>query len=299
MNRSGDVLSGFEAIVASGDDGSFQVAVPAGKGYLTVMGPTLDYIPREISGRELYFRGRRGGARFYAHDIVAYEAKAGAGALELTATLRPGRTIKGPVAGPAGEPVKDAVILSRQQLDSINLTWQQYNFIHARDGRFALPGFEPEKSSPVYFLDAEHGWGAAVEFSGQPAAAEPAVRLQPCGQARVRFVGPDRGPVAKLKLGPYVQLLMTPGSRTSGPVDAGEALWADATYPPNINWNEFATDSDGRITLTALIPGVPYRISDWSTVNVQGKGYQIRKDFTVKPGEFLDLGDILIEKPSS
>ena len=78
-------------------------------------------------------------------------------------------------------------------------------------------------------------------------------------------------------------------------------LAADGAYLPNVDRkhypNELATDADGRVTLPALIPGALYRISDWSTVNVQDKGYQIRKDFTVKPGETLDLGDILIEKP--
>ena len=62
-------------------------------------------------------------------------------------------------------------------------------------------------------------------------------------------------------------------------------------------WNMPRTDSDGRITFISLIPGVHYRIIDFSTVNDQDKGVQIRKDFTVKPGETLDLGEIRIEKP--
>jgi hypothetical protein len=36
---------------------------------------------------------------------------------------------------------------------------------------------------------------------------------------------------------------------------------------------------------------------DSSTINDQDKGPQVRKEFTVKPGEILDLGDILIERP--
>ena len=61
--RSGDVVSGFEAIVASKDDGAIQVAVPPGKGYLMVMGPTLDYVPKEIGGGKLFGTGKGGGRR--------------------------------------------------------------------------------------------------------------------------------------------------------------------------------------------------------------------------------------------
>jgi RNA polymerase sigma factor (sigma-70 family) len=299
------IIHGFEAIVLSNADGSFKVAVPPGKGHLMITGPTLDYIPQEIGGGKLYGSGTPGGWRFYAHDVIAYEFKNGEASQRISATLNPGKTVKGRVTGPAGEPVDDAEILSRQQLDPINLTWLNHHFIKAHHGRFELHGFDPKKASPVYFLDSDHQWGAAVELSGNQADEEVTVRLQPCGQAKARFVGPDGKPVVKLDLGVYIKLLMTPGPTQSGFVESGTQLAADEAYLPNIDPKHYAqprgavTDADGKVTLVGLIPGAPYRIVDWSTVNVQDKGVQLRKDFTVKPGETVDVGDILIENPQA
>ncbi len=305
MKPPGDIIHGFEAIVVSKADGSFDVAVPPGKGHLMILGPTLEYIPQEISGGKLYASGQPGGIRLYAHDIIAYDFKNGESSLKVSATLRPGKTLKGRIVGPAGEPVQDAVVLDRQQLDPLNLTWLTHHYISAHAGRFEVHGFDSEKASPVYFLDAEHQWGAAVEFSGKQAALELTVRLEPCGQAKARFVGPDGKPVAKLELGPYARLVITPGPSNSGYFDRGLEPTADETYMGSVDPKHYerphgpVTDAEGRITLPDLIPGAQYRIVDWSTVNVQNKGVQLRKDFTVKPGETVDLGDILIEKPQT
>ncbi|SIN70423.1 RNA polymerase sigma factor, sigma-70 family [Singulisphaera sp. GP187] len=301
MDRSGDVVHGFEAIVASQENGSFHVAVPPGKGHLMILGPTLDYLPEEVSGGTLYASGQRGGKRFYAHDVIAYDVKAGDKPTELAATLRPGKTLRGRLLGPEGEAIEDAITIARQPIDPLNLTWQGHRFVHARGGRFELHGLSPEAANPVYFFDAQHNWGATAELSGKQAGEDLTVRLQPCGQAKARFVGPDDKPLAKLSAWPYVQLLMTPGSTHSLFVDKGEHLAADATFLSNVApkhyGNDFATDAEGRITMPALIPGASYRISDWSTRNDNMKGVQLRKDFTVKPGETLDLGDIRIEHP--
>jgi DNA-directed RNA polymerase specialized sigma24 family protein len=57
-----------------------------------------------------------------------------------------------------------------------------------------------------------------------------------------------------------------------------------------------AADAHGRIVFPALIPGATYRISDQTTARTPD-GPQLRREFTAAPGETLDLGDILIEKP--
>ena len=97
---------------------------------------------------------------------------------------------------------------------------------------------------------------------------------------------------------------MTPGPSQRSHVRPGRSWRPTRRILPNVDPKHyrnatFVTDAEGRVTLPDLIPGALYRISDWSTVNDPDKGVQLRKDFTVKPGETLDLGDILIEKPGS
>jgi hypothetical protein len=157
---------------------------------------------------------------------------------------------------------------------------------------FELHGLDPEQAVPVYFLDDVHEWGAAVEFSGKQAGEDVTVRLQPNGQARARFVGPDGKPIAKLA--PFVEILATPDDRNEK--DRGKLL-PDAAWLAGVDPKHYSrsrrpvTDAEGRVTLPDLIPGTPYRID-------VGGGMP-RKDFTLRPGETLDLGDFVIEKPSS
>jgi hypothetical protein len=54
------------------------------------------------------------------------------------------------------------------------------------------------------------------------------------------------------------------------------------------------SDSLGRITFPALIPGATYRRTPRNAQEASSN-----TEFTVRPGETLDLGDILIEKPQS
>ncbi len=96
-------------------------------------------------------------------------------------------------------------------------------------------------------------------------------------------------------------MVVTPGPALSNAKDQAGVLVADegnlTTVDPVNYANELASDADGRITLPVLIPGATYRFIDDTTFRETGP--RIRKEFTVKPGETLDLGDLRIEKPSA
>jgi RNA polymerase sigma factor (sigma-70 family) len=293
------VIEGYQAVVASNDAGNYQIAVPPGKGYLFVYGPTSDFLLEAIGSRTIY-EGKQGGERNYAHDIIPYEVKNGDQALELNSELRPGKIVKGRLVGPDGQTVDKAEIVALLHFNYFHVNWRGDLTIHARDGAFELHGLGPEKPTRVSFLDADHQWGTTLELSGKQAGEDITVRLEPCGQAKARFVRTDGKPVAKIF--PHLEILGSTGPplRTRN-AEAEKMLAADAAYIVNLDrkhyWNGRLTDAEGRITLPDLIPGASYRITDFSTVNDESKGEQIRKDFTVKAGETLDLGDILIEKP--
>ena len=294
-----NVLGGWQAVVASKDDGSYQIVVPPGKGHLFVYGPTADYVLETI-GERMVSQGQPGGERYYAHDIIAYEVKSADSPHAVNSALRPGKTVKGRLVGPDGQTVEKAEIIATLHFNYFHLNWRGDLTRHARDGDFEVHGLDPEKPSRVSFLDSDHQWGATLDLSGKQAGEDLKIRLAPCGQAKVRFVGPDGKPLAKHTA--QLELVATPGPHPSSRTKHDQSeLAADSVWVVNLDrkhyWNGLFSDALGRVTLPDLVPGALYRISDSSTINVENKGVQVRKDFTVKPGETLDLGDILIEKP--
>jgi hypothetical protein len=295
------IPSGWHATVASKDDGSFQITVPPGKGHLLIFGPSGDYVLGEIGFNKLFY-DRPGGPRYHGHAIIPYEVKAGDPPLDVAATLKRGVTIKGRVEGPGGETITDGFVLTTLRIEPFSPSWRGDFHVPIRDGRFELHGLDPAGSTRIHVLDPGHEWGASVEVSGKQAGEDMTVRLEPCGKARARFVGADGKPVVQHQ--PHFEIIVTPGPSGSMMVNPDQAeLSADASLVANVDrkhyWSGPHTDAEGRITLISLIPGALYRIIDFSTVNDDKKGIQIRKDFTVKPGETVDLGDIVIEKPSN
>ena len=213
--RRRDALSGWQTAVDSNDDGSYQIVVPPGKGHLFVYGPTPDYLLQAIGGRMIYL-GQPGGERYYAHDIIAYEVNEGDAPREVNASLRPGKTVRGRIVGPGGQTVERAEIVATLHFNYFHLRWRGDLTIHARDGAFELHGLDPEKTMRVHFLDPDHQWGATAELSGKQAGEELTIRLQPCGQAKARFVGPDGKPIAE-------DLFTHRDSRDARPARGGQA----------------------------------------------------------------------------
>ncbi len=292
---------------ATSADGSFKLAAVPSRGYLVVQGPSDDYVLRELGTSGGSFYAEPGSVRHYADAYTFLDLKSASGSRRVDLAVRRGVTIKGRVVGPDEQPVKDGLIFSR-----INLTtpafggwkvWGPGAPGRVRDGRFELHGLDPDNEVPFFFLDSEHELGTTVRLSGKSASGGPLnVRLDRCGAARARLVDRD-GKVLGKRTSANVTLIVTPGAlmnqfrlKKVGPLFANEAT-LDSVDPPHYR-GPIASDADGRISLPALIPGATYRILD-QTTNRDENGSQIRKEFTVKPGEDVDLGDILIEKPQN
>jgi hypothetical protein len=280
---------------ASGADGTYQIAVPPGRGVLFVQGPHNDYIRRTINTWD--FNNDRNWTIAERHYVGAYaslDVRPNQESAELNLAIRRGVTVRGRIVGPSNQPVGDVLILSRHFLGANEDTWNGGN-VHVRSGQFELHGLDPDASVPFYFLDPKNELGATVDLSGKSAENGPlVVRLQACGRAVARYVTPAGKP--KVKYDPGLQILVSPGPFRGDDKRNRREVSSDQDFVANFDrehyWDKPLTDEDGRCTFPALIPGATYRIplanklGDWD-----------QRDFTVKPGETLQLPDITVPEP--
>jgi hypothetical protein len=316
--------------VNTASDGSFRLGAEPSPGYLFIKGPSDDYVLEEIGSR-LVAQGQAGGTRIHAHAHFGLDLKPGIVPKEVHLALRRGVTVTGQAVGPDGQLVQDASIISRIVLGpAYEIPWAPWGRTHGkvRKGRFELHGVDPDVETPVYFLDPRRKLGAAVNLSSKSIALMTmanraggiapgamiafsdksmvrgpiTVKLDPCGAARARLVDPEGKPVAGRLLPRDVSITMvvTPGPTYSRAPDQAGLLVAEETdlnQVDSINYpNELVADAEGRLTLPVLIPGATYRVIDYSMGRQAVP--QVRKEFTIKSGETLDLGEILIGKPS-
>ncbi len=285
-------------------DGSFLLGALPGPGTLFVMGPSDDFVLQSL-GKPVLDTGRQPGLSTYSHASMALDLKPGIDRKDIHVKLRPGVTVMGQVIGPDDQPVPDAWIFSQiiMRPSGGSRVWHGgYHNTTARDGHFEVHGLAPDVSVAVQFLDPRRKLGTTAVLSGKSAAAGPVkIRLEPCASARARIVNPGGEPFAGSL--PSRSLTMDVSARPpvsdmngkTGPLvvtDAGNLDWVDP-----INYEKpVAADADGRVVLPVLIPGATYRF----TTRVAGQGpivQRLLREFTVKPGETLDLGEIVIEKP--
>jgi RNA polymerase sigma factor (sigma-70 family) len=295
---TGNRINTYNDSAASGSDGSFQIAVAPSPGHLVVLGSNDDYVLREIS-EQMVSQGKPGGRRFYVHAFLACDPKPAGESLDVNVVLRPGMTVNGQVVGPDGLPIQDAWMISRVFLPVTPgslLNWSPGRHGSVKSGRFEVHGLDPVAEVPVYFLDPHHKLGATANLSGKSAGGgQVTVRLQPCGTAKARLVDASGKPLAAYRGSHLIAMVVTPGpypipqqqpneTRLLGHVGALSAIDA-------INYKDGpVSDTTGQIAFPALVPGATYRRIPSGT-----KGTPLSD----KPGETLDLGDIVIEKPQS
>ncbi len=223
---------GLAGFTVTGADGTYRIAAPQEPCYLNVQASD-DYVLREINDVLGTFPGpNRRRDRLYTHGTRAIDVKPG-GPEEFDFALRRGATVRGRVLDPDGRPVPDAWFYSRIIRKSMPTgSWRGWNVIddrdrgHVRDGRFTLHGLDPGDNAevPVFFLEPDRKLGATARFSARMAAAgEVTVRLEPCGLAMARLLGPDGKPLERYAASDLVSMVATPGPTRSGPGEGRSA----------------------------------------------------------------------------
>jgi beta-lactamase regulating signal transducer with metallopeptidase domain/uncharacterized GH25 family protein len=279
--------------VVTDEQGQFNIAVPAGRGTLTVQAASGEYVLEELSERTISV-GRSGGKRIYVHGHADLNLAKDASEAAVRVALHRGVTVQGEAVGVDDRPTEKLLLLYR----GINVPdSEELDHFHPRigDGKFEIRGVPTDGELPVVMFDPVRKEGKALRLGGADTAGPLRVKLEPCGTLTMRFVDPSGKPVAGHF--PDLMMIFTPGVSMEMYFQSqadSKAVIADESFINFFDsWNctKNWSDETGRVTFPALIPGVLYRL-----LGTDEKGKRtVEREITVQPGEHVELPDIVIK----
>ena len=282
--RDSDPWENGECVTDSA--GRFTMTVVPGPGHLAVRGGD-DYVAQAVEPFEL--DPRMGGFTSYYHGLVRHTLAPDRPQIDdIVVTLERGVTLCAQVESSIGQPVVRADVISPSFTPREVRVGQ--DVVRAVDGRFQLRGLNPAAPTVLYAIDAEGKEGATLRLEpGFDHEQVHAVRLQPCGRARVRLLDESGEPLRNRSfedVGLSVVVQFRPGSDQ---MTLGQPV-AEYVFGSAISRETFRsleTDADGFVEIAGLIPGAPHRLLVDRTRLA---------DLEVAAGECLELGDLRVTR---
>ena len=201
------------------------------------------------------------------NTLIEIDPRPGEESVTVDIGLDRGRTLKGKLVGPDGEPVAGALMLGAEDF------YQRWSERPLPTAEFEVHALGTQrKRGLLFYHEAKHLAGA---YLIKPDEAGPlTVKLEPCGTLSGRLV--DRGGL------PQAGALLT----CDRPILFGEdgAEFDKGALPSSIE-----TDKDGRFRVSGLVPGLKYTLTAWKNSRFAGRAAE---DVSIRAGEVKELGDI-------
>ena len=258
----------------TGADGRFLIPVFPGRGELQV-----PFDGEEFEMRLLAEGGS--GAFVPVLDKVKIEIPANCSGKELPLVLQRWGQLNGQVMDGAGKSVASGALLTAGQFGQN--PYRGIRKFDVRDGSFHVARAEVDGAYPIVLIDAAHRQGLLTSLTGKVEDPVAKFALEPCGLAAGILTTRDGSALANVPVDLAVVLSFQP---YRSPAEEMETHWYEI-----LNHDVSGrTTSRGKFVLPALVPGARYRL-------YTGKADTRRmvKEFTVEPGQKLQLGSLVVE----